>query len=439
MTQGERDRLRVVEAILAGQLSQAQAAAQLKRSSRQVKRLCRRYRQAGAAGLVSKRRGKPGNRRIDELERHRLVALIQEHYGDFGPTLAAEYLRARHDGACSRETVRQWMIQDGLWKPRRARRKPVYQLRERRACRGELVQIDGSPHDWFEGRGLRCTLIAFVDDATGALVYARFERAETTRAYLHGLRWYVRRWGRPVAIYSDRHSIFTKHDPEDPHPTQLERAMRTLGIEPILARSPQAKGRVERSFQTLQDRLVKALRLAGACNLAQGNALLEGFIKDYNARFACMPANPLDAHRASPFADQELIWITSEQHARSLSRSLSCQYRGRLFAVDTDGKIAYHLRGARIIVCDDGDPAAPVLLHQGKPLPYQGFERGQDLPERIADDKTLDLAVQRAQERAAPPPPPWVPPRNHPWRLYTQTAAQARAARSGSPSLRPSP
>jgi transposase len=372
MTQGERDRLRVVESILAGQLSQAQAAAQLRLSSRQVKRLCRRYRQTGAAGLVSGRRGKPGNRRVDEGERGRLVELIRQHYRDFGPTLATEYLRARHGSVCSRETVRQWMIQDGLWKPRRARRKQVYQLRQRRACRGELIQIDGSPHDWFEDRGPRCTL-------------------------------------------------------------------RTLGIEPILARSPQAKGRVERSFQTLQDRLVKALRLAGACTLEQGNALLKSFIEDYNERFACMPARPVDAHRASPFEEQELIWITSAQHARTLSRSLSCQYRGRLFAIETDGRIAYHLRGARIIVCDDGDPTAPVLLHKGKPLPYQGFERGQDLPERIADDKTLDLAVQRAQERSAPPPPPWVPPRNPPWRLYTQTAAQARAARSGSPSLHPSP
>lgn len=259
MSVKERDRLKVIEAVIEKRVKQSKAAERLGLSVRQVKRLVRAHRESGAAGLVSKRRGRPSNRRIENAEREAILACVRSRYADFGPTLASEYLSSYHGFARSVETLRQWMIEDGLWQPKRQRRQRPFQLRERRACVGELVQIDGSPHAWLEDRGPRCTLIAFIDDATGRLQYARFESAETSRAYLHGLRAYVSRHGRPVAFYSDRHSIFTKHDPENPTPTQFERAGRELGIEPILALSPQAKGRVERSFQTMQDRLVKAL------------------------------------------------------------------------------------------------------------------------------------------------------------------------------------
>jgi hypothetical protein len=239
-----------------------------------VKRLVGAHRNAGAAGLVSRRRGRPSNRRITQAEREQVLAIVRTHYADFGPTLAAEYLAGYHRFERSVETLRGWMIEEGLWKPKRQRRQRPFQLRERRAGVGELVQIDGSPHAWFEQRGPRCTLIVFVDDATGRVQYAQFVPAETTRAYLLALRSYLSRYGRPLALYSDRHTIFTKHDPEDPTPTQFERAAKALGIESILALSPQAKGGVERSFQTMQDRLVKALRLAEINTLEAANALL---------------------------------------------------------------------------------------------------------------------------------------------------------------------
>jgi transposase len=431
MSAKERERLRVIEAVGEKRLKQAAAAKRLGLSVRQVKRLVRAHRQAGASGLVSRRRGQPSNRRIGQTEREVVLAQVRARYADFGPTLAAEYLRSYQGYTRSVETLRQWMIEDGLWQPKRQRRQRPFQLRERRACVGELVQIDGSPHDWLEQRGPRCTLIAFIDDASGRLQYARFVPAETSRGYLLGLRSYVARYGRPLAVYSDRHTIFTKHDPEDPQPTQFERAARALGIEPILALSPQAKGRVERSFQTMQDRLVKALRLAAIDTLEAANALLPRFIEHYNTRFAKPPRSPHDAHRPLELNTEQLRWITCEQHTRTLSKSLSCQYRGCQYLIQTAGAPAYHLRSAQVTVCDDGPDEPIVVLHQGRALPYRTFAR-HDLPSRVADDKTLDARVDAAKR--ANPKPAWKPSAEHPWRQSPNRDRHATAT----PGLPPS-
>jgi hypothetical protein len=413
MSTRERDRLRTIEALCERRLQQAPAAQQLGLSVRQVKRLVRAYRRQGAAGLVSARRGRPSNRLISLGERDRFIDLVRRLYPDFGPTLACEYLTERHGFTRSVPTLRRWMIDAGLWRARTVRRKRAFQLRERRPALGELVQIDGSPHAWFEQRAARCTLILFVDDATGRVQYARFEPAETARAYLQALRSYVSSYGRPVSLYSDRHSIFGKHDPEDPTPTQFERAVRALDIEPILALTPQAKGRVERAFQTLQDRLVKAMRLARVDTMAQANAWLPAFLELHNARFARPPRRPQDAHRAVSASPEQLRWITCEQSQRRLSSSLSCQYRGRMHQVQTQGRAMYHLRGARVTLCDDGPDSPPVMLYKGKPLDYRVFER-HDIPQRIADDKTLDSAVEAAIKRQSSPRKPQ--PSTHPWK-----------------------
>jgi transposase len=439
MSAGERDRLRVVEAVRQKRLKQSRAAQLLGLSVRQIKRLVRAHRAEGAQGLVSRRRGHLSNRRIAWAEQQRVIATVREHYRDFGPTLAMEYLQAHHGFSRSRETLRQWMIQAQLWQAKRVRRKRPFQLRERRAAEGELVQIDGSPHPWLEDRGPRCTLIAFVDDATGKLQYAQFVPAETTRAYLHALRAYVQRHGRPVAFYSDRHSIFRKHDPEDPTPTQFERAVRALDIAPILALSPQAKGRVERAFQTLQDRLVKALRLAGVDCLEAANAFLPGFMAHYNERFGRAPRERAHAHRALHHTPEALLHLTSEQHPRTLSKSLSCQYRGKLYLIQTAGREAYHLRGARVTVCDDGHDPSIVLLHHGKPLPYRVFAR-HELPDRTADDKTLDAIVESAKksqtERIVPSRS-----KQHPWRraIGNEVAAAQRLRKPAADPPNPTP
>jgi transposase len=248
LSRRELDRLGVVQAVVEGKLKQRRAAEQLGVSTRQLKRLVRRYRSEGAAGLASRRRGRPSNRRLAEAIRTEAVSLIREHYHDFGPTLACEKLVERHDLRVSVETIRQWMSAAGLWrtKPRYERR--AFPRRERRARLGELVQIDGSNHDWFEGRGERCRQIVFIDDARGKLRYLRFVPAETTWAYLDGLRYDLAAYGRPLSLYSDRHSIFRINDGQASAGadvrTQFGRVLQQLDIEAIHAHTPQAKGRV---------------------------------------------------------------------------------------------------------------------------------------------------------------------------------------------------
>lgn len=218
MSHREWDRVAVMERVAARDMTQAQVAQQLKVSVRQVKRLVRRYRTEGASGLVSRRRGRPSNNRIDAAVRAKVVALVRAHYADFGPTLAHEKLVAKHGFRYSVETLRQWMVADGLWRAKARRQARAFQVRERRPCRGEMVQIDGSPHDWFEGRAARCTLIVFIDDATSELMALHFAPAETTQAYMTVLADYMDRFGRPVSLYSDRHGVFrvnaADHDQE---------------------------------------------------------------------------------------------------------------------------------------------------------------------------------------------------------------------------------
>jgi transposase len=412
MNAKERERLVVVRAVGEGRLRQGAAADRLGVSVRQIKRLVRAWRGDGAKALVSKRRGRASARCIDDATRQRFIDLVRQRYADFGPTLAAEHLAQHHGFTHSRETLRGWMIEAGLWKDKRVRHKRVFQLRPRCAAVGELVQIDGSPHAWLEDRGPRCTLIIFVDDATSKLRYARWAPAETTRGYLQGLRCYSTQFGLPLALYSDRHSIFGKHDPEDPEPTQFERAVRQLGIEPILAMTPQAKGRVERAFQTLQDRWVKALRLAGCTTLEQANAQLPRLLAQYNRRFGKPAAQPRDAHRGFNGSEQELGWICSEQYERTLSKSLSCSFRGQLLQVQTPGSAGYHLRGAKITICEDSNGAGLTLLHKAKPLAFKAFER-HELDDRQADDKTLELRIEQVRRR---PVKPFIPADQHPWR-----------------------
>ena len=285
MTVGEADRVAVIMAVVEKRLTQREAAARLGLSVRQVKRLAKRYRAQGAAGMASARRGAPSNRAFGEEVRLEALSLVRERYPDFGPKFAAEKLLERHGLALSRETLRKWMAEEGLWRPKGRRRMRVHQSRPRRARVGELVQVDGSPHDWFEGRGPRCTLIVFIDDATSRLLALRFVAAETTEAYMETLRGHLAEHGRPVALYSDRYSVFrvNRKDGGDA-PTQFTRALLTLDIEPIHAGTPQAKGRVERANLTLQDRLVKELRLRGVDGMEAANAYLPEFVAEHNRR-----------------------------------------------------------------------------------------------------------------------------------------------------------
>ena len=394
MSLKEADRYAVIQQVIERTMGQSDAALWLNLSVRQVKRLVRAIRQDGAQGAVSKRWGVPSNRRISQVVRDQFVGLVRDHYSDFGPTLACEYLTAQHGYSGSAETLRTWMIAAGLWKAKRTRVRRIHSPRTRRSCAGELVQIDGSPHAWFEDRAPKSCLIAFIDDATGELMQACFYPVESTRAYLHSLQCYVSKHGRPLALYSDRHSIFTKHDPEDPAPTQFERAVGELNIESILAYSPQAKGRVERAFQTLQDRLVKALRLARISTIEAANAWLPQYLAQHNARFKRLPADATNAHRAYAGDTQELARICAHHYQRRLSKTLTCQFMGKLLVVITrPEQPRYALRGQPVKVIEHLSGELE-LLWGTEALPFKTFERHQHLSAtRVADDKLLNGRV----------------------------------------------
>lgn len=287
------------------------------------------------------------------------------------------------------------MVEEGLWRERRRKIARIYQRRQRRPCYGELIQIDGSPHDWFEERGPRCTLIVFIDDVTSALMALKFAPAETTRAYMETLRDYLGNHGLPLALYSDRHSIFRVNNPErEGELTQFTRAVKTLGIEPIHANTPQAKGRVERANQTLQDRLVKELRLRGISDIETANAWLPKFVKAYNKRFATEPRITGNAHREILHSSEELGYIFSYQARRVLSKNLTFQYKTSAFQIRSEGQ-GYRLRYAIVTVCEDFNGNISVL-YEGKAL---GWEKYVDGPEPIPldDEKSVHERVENAR------------------------------------------
>ncbi|ERM60764.1 Mobile element protein [Vibrio cyclitrophicus FF75] len=247
-----------------------------------------RLRKYGASGLAHRARGKPSNHRYSSGYRNSVLSLVRENYSDFSPTLAQEKLSELHNLPISNETLRQWMIADGLWLPHSQRKPRVYQPRYRRDCLGELIQIGGSHHDWFEGRCDKCCLLVFIDDATGRLMNLRFSETESAFDYMMTTHEYLNEHGKPIAFYSDKHSIFRVNQEKHKQvgQTQYGRVLKKLAIELICAKSSQAKGRVERANLTLQDRLVKEMRLQSIDTIEQANAWLPYFIDDFIHRFA---------------------------------------------------------------------------------------------------------------------------------------------------------
>jgi transposase len=397
MSQKEVQRLEVINRVMGGSLDQCQAAQLLGLSVRQVKRLCRGVRQQGAQGLVSRRRGQPSHRRIASEQREHYMQLVRSQYADFGPLLAHEYLQREHGFEWSVETLRGWMLQAGLWQARRRRSKRVHSPRQRRECLGELVQIDGSHHDWFEARSAKCCLIAFIDDATGRVLSARFFEQETTQGYLDVLHALVQRLGAPLALYSDRHGIFTKADPEDPKPTQFERALLQLHIEPICARSPQAKGRVERLFQTLQDRMCKAMRVQGVDHIEQANTWLDEYLREHNRRFAVAPKQPQDMHRPWGGSAQALADICSLHHQRHLSAQGACKFDGSILQLLPRQPHAPKAR-AMVDIAQHGDGTLH-LSYRGQPLAYRSYAMYEPKHgARAEDHKTLNTRVHKVRD-----------------------------------------
>jgi len=377
MSLEEVDRAVIIQHMIEKRMKQRQAAKQLDLSIRQVKRLVREFRKTGKVAVISKRRGQPSNNQLKPEFLQQVRTLVETHYPDFGPTFAAEKLREVHQLIISKESLRGRMVEWGLWKAKRSKEAKVHQMRERRACLGELVQLDGSHHDWFEGRAPQCCLYVLIDDATGQLLGLHFEATENTLGYFRAVKPYIERCGRPLAFYSDKFSVF-RHNRvylTGEAITQFQRAMQSLDIELICADSCQAKGRVERVNATLQDRLVKEMRLRGISNMEEANAFLPLFIPDFNRRFAVLPSSPLDAHRRILPSPEALTRIFSLQYEREISKNLEIHYDNKVYQLQEWGK-GYRLRYALATVCVDLTGEI-TLLYKDRVLAYVCLKRPQ--------------------------------------------------------------
>lgn len=413
MSAKELQRVHVIRQVMDKQITQVKAGTLLGLTDRQIRRLMRRVEQEGDKGLVHRGRGQSSNRRIAEPVQTKALTLYDKRYGDFGPTLAAEKLAERHGITVSAETLRGWLLAKGVTHFRR-RKRPHRAWRARKAQVGELVQLDGSHHDWLEGRGPRCVLMAYIDDASSR-VLARFYEYEGTRPAMDSFARYVRQYGLPLAVYADKHTTY--RSPAEPTvaeqlagvtpQSQFGRALGELGIELIAAHSPQAKGRVERLFKTFQDRLVKEMRLAAISTLAEANRFLEGYLPIHNRRFAVRPAQPADLHRPSP-PSRELARILCLKTERVLRRDWTVAHQGHRYQIHAP------IRATQVQVEERLDGTLRITP-QGRPLRFQAIA-ARPLP-------TAQQAPGSRPRRPVPPRP------DHPWRkrLLPERSPQAAA------------
>lgn len=401
MSVKDLQRIEVLTEVLAGRRSVASAATVLAISDRQVNRLLVRYRDGGGGALIHKARGRTSNNHLKAGDREYALELVRRNYRDFGPTLATEALQERHGIKVGRETVRKWMAADGLWLSRKQRRT-FHQPRLRRGSYGELIQIDGSEHRWFENRAEPCTLLVFIDDATGKLMQLRFVASESTESYFEALRGYLDAHGCPIAFYSDKHSVFqaTRQEAKGGQGmTQFGRALAELNIEILCANSSQAKGRVERANRTLQDRLVKELRLAGVNDMAAGNSFLPGFVERYNQRFSVRAARSENLHRTLNVAASRLQDILCHREQRYVGAQLTISYDRKQIILDRN-EVTEELAGKYVELYDFFDRPLEVRW-KGVALPYRVFRKDQRVSHTaIVENKRLGhaLTLVKAQQ-----------------------------------------
>jgi transposase len=419
LSQRERDRLKVLHEVQQKHLSQVAAAERLKVTDRQVRRMLLRIREHGDTALVHGLRGRPSNRKLAARFEQKILARLRQRYADFGPTLAAEHL-AQEGFPVSRETLRKWMSKAALWRPRSQRVKKIHVWRERRASFGELVMQDSSPFRWLEGRGPACHLIALIDDATSR-IWGRFTEHDSTEENLRALQGWLRRYGRPLAHYTDKASIFRKAGPQ-PLPEQLRgaalrtqfgRALNELGIEWIAAHSPQAKGRIERLFETLQDRLVKEMRLAGIDSIAAANHFLEmRFLPEWEQRFTVAARNARDAHRRLG-QEQHLEEILSVRVDRKVAQDHTVSWDGNRWGVLRE-EVCAGLRGAAVEIERRLD-GSHWLRYRGRYLHLRSCPAPTQTSASPSGLRPPGLAEQPPRPKIKITPKYHVPA-NHPWR-----------------------
>lgn len=337
MTTKELKKIEVLALVSKGKMKMTEGARKLGMTRRHLRRLRRVYEKEGGEGIAHKSRGRRSRNAFSKKLEEEIAKLLHRRYSDFGPTFAAEKISEDLGRSISKEKIRQLQIKEGLWKAKKKKEKGYHPRRKRRSRRGELVQIDGSDHDWLEGRGERMSLILFIDDATSEIALGEFVKAETTKDYMRLTKDYIEENGAPEALYSDKHSIFRQNQKEGHLKgdlTQYGKALKELEIELICAHSPQAKGRVERSFGTHQDRLVKEMRLAGIDTLEEANKFLKKYLAKHNKKFSIRPLSKEDAHTEKK-ANLDKIFAIREK--RVLSKGLSFQYK----------KVLYQLKNPR--------------------------------------------------------------------------------------------
>lgn len=405
LSQQELKRLHVLRKVFEKKVKQREAAEILGISTRQIRRLAKRIKREGEAGIVHKSRGRASNRKLPEETKKMITELYRKEYGDFGPTLAAEKLLERHKLRISDETLRLWLIESGDWKAKR-KKKQHRQWRERKHHYGEMVQIDGSHHDWFEGRGPECVLMGYIDDARGK-VFGRFYEYEGTIPAMQSCRRYMRKYGIPMSIYLDKHTTY-KSPVKDPgyygetqkeSLSQFERAMKELGVGVIHAHSPQAKGRIERLFKTFQDRVVKEMRLRGIKSIEEGNKFLDYYLPSYNRRFAIKARERENFHRKLPKGFQ-LDAVLCRKTQRTVRNDFTVSHKGVLYQIteSTD---------ARKVTVEERINGSLRITYKGTNLKFRG------ITQRPGNEPRQKQHIRSKKK--------YTPPAKHPWRQYNFT------------------
>ncbi len=399
---GEIKRLHVIQKVLERVIKQVEAAEILSLSGRQIRRIVKRIRCEGDRGIVHQSRGRPSNRRTHDKVKDKVIRLYRAQYKDFGPTLASEKLSERDGIGISDETLRRWLLEAGDWKRSRKGRKHR-QWRERKHHDGEMVQIDGSHHAWFEERGPGCVLMGYIDDATGR-VFARFYPYEGSLPAMDSFKRYSKKYGLPMKVYLDKHTTYKSTakqtiqdelDQVEPL-SQFERALKELGVEVLHAHSPQAKGRIERLFRTLQDRLVKEMRLRGIRTLEEANQFLEEYLPVYNKRFSVCPKGKDNFHRPLPkrLVLDTILCIKTE---RSLRNDFTVAHHRKLYQIEDS------VKASKVTVQERVD-GSMIMTHKGRSL------RFKEITERPVREKP-QVVLMRIRK-------PYIPPADHPWRKF---------------------
>ena len=401
MSRRESNRLHLIHQALDRKMTQVAAAEVLGLSARQFRRLIKRVRAEGDEGICHRSRGRASNNQIARKTKDRVIRLFRHKYADFNLAHATEILTADHGIALSDETLRLWLNEAGVpYKRRRVRKHR--QQRERKACFGELVQIDGSHHDWFEGRGPVCVFMGYIDDATGT-VFGRFYDYEGTLPALDSMKRYIRHYGIPQSVYLDKHTTYrswakptideqlTGQEPL----SHFEKSMAALEVVVIHANSPQAKGRVERLFKTLQDRLVREMRLRGIKSVDEANVFLETYLPKYNSRFRKAAREKADLHRPALHA-RELDRILCIKEERTVKNDFTIAYNGKRYQIE-------QMTRARKVTVEERLDGSLHITYQGQDLRYRM------ITEQAPKEKPNKPPILAARK-------PWIPPADHPWK-----------------------